>query len=443
MKLYGRLVLWFLLANLVAVAVTVMVGARIWVSTYTDEDTSRDAQQAVQIYEATGAEALEDWLRQRRKAGVYGRLFDEQGAALARGFLPVPPALRERLRPLQEGHENMLEMPDGDRARAATVVSAAGRKYRWIAIIGQPRGRIAHLYAAGLQTGIGLLVIAAVALFAARRISRPIADLREATARLADGALDTRVPGDVARRTDELGELARSFNDMATRLQALLESQRQLLRDVSHELRSPLARLRIASELARESPREEHFARIEQETDRLDELIGQALLIARLQSPVAPDGKTRVDLAGILRGVCDDAGLEAQQRGVKIEVEMPQTCAVDGQPALLKSALENVVRNAVRYTRENTTVSVRLELVGHDWRILVADCGPGVPEDQLGAIFKPFVRVSNARERDSGGYGLGLAIAQSAVAAHGGGIAAKNLAQGGLCVEIRLPGCSA
>ena len=439
MKLYGKLVLWFLLANLVAVAVTVMIGARIWVSTYTDEDTSRDARQAVQIYEAAGAESLEDWLRQRRKAGVYGRLFDEQGAALTRGFLPAPPALRERLRPLYEGRENVLEMPDGDRARAATVVSADGRKYRWIAIIGQPRGRIAHLYAAGLQTGIGLLVIAAVALFAARRINRPITDLREATVRLADGALDTRVPDDVARRTDELGELGRSFNDMAARLQALLESQRQLLRDVSHELRSPLARLRIASELARESPREQHFARIEQEADRLDELIGQALLIARLQSPVAPGEKARVDLAGIVRDVCDDAGLEAQQRCVKVEAQMPETCMVNGQAALLKSALENVVRNAVRYTHENTAVSVRLDPVADHWRILVTDCGPGVPEDQLGEIFKPFVRVSNARERDSGGYGLGLAIAQSAIAAHGGSITAENLPQGGLRVEIRLP----
>jgi signal transduction histidine kinase len=228
---------------------------------------------------------------------------------------------------------------------------------------------------------------------------------------------------------------------MAARLQRLLESQRQLLRDVSHELRSPLARLRIASELAREEP--SHFERIEQEADKLEELIGQMLLVARLDSPMSAATREPVDISALARQVCEDAQLEASARQVQVVPRISDGCSVSGRPDLLQSAIENVVRNALRYTAAGTTVDVEAQCEGSQWRVVVSDHGPGVPDDQLAAIFKPFHRVSSARERDTGGYGLGLAIAERAVVAHGGTIAAQNVAGGGLRVEIRLPAAQA
>jgi signal transduction histidine kinase len=230
---------------------------------------------------------------------------------------------------------------------------------------------------------------------------------------------------------------------MAERLQRLLESQRQLLRDVSHELRSPLARLRIASELARDEPAATHFERIEQEAGRLEELIAQMLLVARLDSPMNAATREPVDISGIARQVCEDAQLEASARQVRVVPRIGDGCTVSGRPDLLQSAVENVVRNAVCYTGTGTPVEVEARCDASDWHLTVTDQGPGVPDDQLEAIFKPFHRVSSARERDTGGYGLGLAIAERAVKAHGGTIRAENVPGGGLRVEIRLPATQA
>jgi len=492
MKLYGKLIFWFLLANVVAVAVTVLVSARLWMRSYTEDDATRDGQAAVQVYESQGADALEKWLHQRRRSGVFGMLTDDHDRPLARAPAPF---LRHRFPPPAApgepasgpAHFEMEVPPDDDDPeaegtvhfrvegppppgrgdgirrgpmqvfgfdagpglvfgfrreepiRTTTITSSQGKTYRWTAVLGPPHGRRAHLIDLALHLSIGLIAIAVVALLAARAITRPIGTLRAATHDLAEGRLQTRVPAAIVQRGDELGVLGRSFNDMAERLQRLLESQRQLLRDVSHELRSPLARLRIASELARGDSAAAHFDRIEQEAGRLEELIGQVLLIARLESPQSMTTREPVDVTDLARQVCEDAQLEAQPRNVVVQANLRNACTVAGRPELLQSAIENVVRNAVRYTADGTTVEVEAACEEKRWRIVVADRGPGVPANQLDAIFKPFHRVSSARDRDSGGYGLGLAIAERAVSAHGGSIAAQNREGGGLRVEIILP----
>jgi signal transduction histidine kinase len=327
--------------------------------------------------------------------------------------------------------------------RSVKVVSQSGKNYQWIASLRPMRGgRDAQILDFSLRIGVALLVIAAVALLAARRITRPVARLQAATERLAQGDLEARVPVSVSGRGDELDRLASSFNDMADRLARSVQTQRQLLRDISHELRTPLARLRIASELAREQHRGEHFDRIEVEAEKLDELIGQALLLARLEAghPGGVNGEHEdLVLDELLADLCADAAMEAAPRGVRIESSLAPGITLNARPMWLRSAFENVLRNALRYTARDSTVEVRLAREEQQIVATIADRGPGVPEEMLGPIFEPFVRTSDARERDSGGYGLGLAIAAGAVKAHGGSIRAMNREGGGLAVEIRLP----
>ena len=460
MKLYGKLIFWLVLANSVAIAVALLVSSRLWLRNYSANDALRDGQAAVQVYESQGESGLERWLRRRHTDGVFGMLEDEFGRPLARVSIPLPPppvhvepghpaddedepGPRGAVRIIGAGPGLLFSVRGENRVRATTITSASGKVYHWTAVSGPPRGRSQHIQDLIVNTVIGFLAIAGVALLAARRITRPIDGLRSATHELADGKLETRVPAEIAQRSDELGQLGRSFNEMAERLQRLLESQRQLLRDVSHELRSPLARLRIASELARDEPAATHFERIEQEAGRLEELIAQVLLVARLDSPMSAATREPVDINAIAQQVCEDAQLEAQARKVDVVARLQEGCTVSGRPDLLQSAIENVVRNAVRYTAAGTAVDVEGKCEAGQWRVVVTDHGPGVPEDQLAAIFQPFHRVSSARERDTGGYGLGLAIAQRAVAAHGGTIAAQNVPGGGLRVEIRLPATQA
>jgi signal transduction histidine kinase len=294
----------------------------------------------------------------------------------------------------------------------------------------------------------------------ARHLTAPVARLRDATQRLTEGDLSARV-GFGARGGDELISLGRDFDRMAARLQASTESERRLLGDISHELRSPLARLSVALDLveqgrARAQQRGEAvpestylgaLERIRRESGRLNELIGQLLELTRLES-LAEDAPLSgsagdVSLDEIVTEVVADAKYEAHSRSCDAELIENQPCKLRGIEPLLHSAIENVVRNAVRYTAPDTSVQVslsRVEIEGKPLAIVkVRDFGPGVPEESLQALFKPFYRVATGRDRESGGVGLGLAIAQRALRVHGATIEARNAKGGGLEVEIRLP----
>ncbi|OGI39747.1 MAG: hypothetical protein A2140_01140 [Candidatus Muproteobacteria bacterium RBG_16_62_13] len=278
----------------------------------------------------------------------------------------------------------------------------------------------------------------------ARSLTAPLARLRRATEAYASGDLSTRVMPHMGRRRDEIAELGQSFDHMAGRLQELMTSQRQLLSDVSHELRSPLARLHVALGLARqraEGRADEEMDRIEREAERLNDLIGQLLSLARLESGISKPGREPVDLTGLLSGVIADANYEARTSQRRVEFSAPAAVMAEGNGDLLQSAFENIVRNAVHHTAEGTAVTVALERdpSGSGWRVTVQDHGPGVPDDMLAKLFEPFVRVGDARDRASGGYGLGLAIARRAILAHGGEIRAGNSPRGGLRIEVRLP----
>lgn len=291
------------------------------------------------------------------------------------------------------------------------------------------------------RLGAIVLVTGLVSLLLARYLSRPIAQLRRATQQMAAGDLSVRVGSALAGADSETQALGRDLDVMAERIAALLDSERRLRRDMSHELRSPLTRLNIALELMRRrSPPElgSAFERIERDTARLDALIGELLSLHQLEAEKAVQAES-VELASLTQQIVDDAALEAEQRGCRVQARLSAPSAVRGNRELLRRAIENVVRNAVRFTEPGSSVEVELRREAERALLTVRDHGPGVPEDALQRIFKPFYRVAGDRARQSGGTGLGLAITERAVALHGGRVLAENHAQRGLVVTLELP----
>lgn len=289
-----------------------------------------------------------------------------------------------------------------------------------------------------------------LAFLLARHLSGPVRRLREATRRVAGGDLTHRIGSSRDRGYEEINALSEDFDRMAERVEHLVLSQRRLLRDISHELRSPLTRLNVALELARKRTGDAARAeldRIELDAGRLDELIGQMLAYTRLDHMQECRDTTRVNLGALLLSVVRDTDLESQYKGVSVQVTTGAPAMIDAVPELIRRALENVIRNAIRYTPAGRNVRV-VQDVEHDEdqdgqtlraRVVVLDMGPGVPDEALDKLFLPFYRVDDTREHKSGGSGIGLAIAQRAILLHGGTITASNLPQGGLRVDITLP----
>jgi signal transduction histidine kinase len=284
--------------------------------------------------------------------------------------------------------------------------------------------------------------VGALCFWLARYLTAPVTTLRGVVRSLAGGDLSARVAPAIAARKDEIGDLARDFDGMAARIEALVGAQRRLVRDVSHELRSPLARLAVALELARRRAGDaagEQLDRIALEASRLDAMVGQLLTLSGLEAADAPAEREAVDLGALAEEVAADAAFEASARGVTVSAEKVTSCAVQGDAGALRSALENVLRNAVHFSDTGGTVEITVAPEGGATVVRVCDRGPGVPAEHLGDLFQPFFRVEEARDRQRGGAGLGLAIAERTVRLHGGTIAARNRTGGGLEVEIRLP----
>jgi signal transduction histidine kinase len=295
-----------------------------------------------------------------------------------------------------------------------------------------------------LAWGIAFLISGGICYLLTRSLTGPILGLRAAARRLAEGELTARA-ANMERRRDEVGELVRDFNFMAGRIEELVTSQRQLISDVSHELRSPLARVNAALGLARQHlGQDPTFDRIERDTERLNDIIGRLLTLARLDMASASPGMRRIDLAALIADVVSDVQWEAAERTCQVVFASAGECHLEANPDLVRSATEDVIRNAIRYTAPGTAVEVCLEChpgeYGGGAIIRVGDRGPGVPADELTNIFRPFYRVAGARDRQSGGVGLGLAIAERVARAHGGSVHAENRAGGGLEIVMTLSG---
>jgi two-component system, OmpR family, sensor kinase len=285
---------------------------------------------------------------------------------------------------------------------------------------------------------IGLLVSLVLSALLAWYLARPIRNLKWAFDAVAAGKLETRV-GHLMKRRDEIADLGRDFDHMAQQLQILITAQRRLLNDVSHELRSPLARMQAAIGLARQNPErlEATLDRIEHESARLDQLVGELLTLSRLEAGTSTAPSERVELVGMVAAIADDAHFEAQASGREVAYTGEGEVFAEVRAELLYRAFENIIRNAVKYTAPGSSVEVRAISTRDRFTVIVADRGPGVPEGDLDAIFEPFYRSENGQSAT--GFGLGLAIAKRAVEAHGGCIKVTNRAGGGLRVEIQLP----
>lgn len=293
----------------------------------------------------------------------------------------------------------------------------------------------------------GALVSLAFAALLAWYVARPIRSLRSAFEAAADGRLEPHLAPKMGRRRDELSDLGRDFDRMASRLKALMDSQRRLLHDVSHELRSPLARLQAAIGLARQQPEraEDFLARIERESARMDTLVSELLTLSRLEAGMAGQLDESVDLRELLTDVLDDARFEAAARNCRIELNeegetMLHDALVEGNGELLHRAIENIVRNAVIHTPPGSLIDIALSALPGEMRIAVRDNGPGLAETELKAIFTPFFRSSAANAANAArGHGLGLAISLRVAEAHRGTIVAANRPSGGLSVTLSLP----
>ena len=327
--------------------------------------------------------------------------------------------------------------------------ASADGTHRYTVVLGLPPGPRVFFGPRGLPIpGLIIAIISSgfVCYLLSWYLTKPIVKLRTATRQLAAGDLTARAGAPLTLRKDEVAGLMRDFDAMAERLEMLVKAQSRLLNDISHELRSPLARLSVALGLARQRAGVESadmLDRIELEASRLNELIGRILTLARLEDGEQGPGQTPVPLDELVASVAEDAEFEAQERRCHVKTSIQKgDWAVRGNDSLLHSAVENVVRNAIRYTAEGSSVEIALSSDdrpgGSEAVLRVSDSGPGVPEDALQKMFEPFYRLDDARGRLTGGVGLGLAITERAVRFHGGKVSARNRPEGGLVVEIRL-----
>jgi signal transduction histidine kinase len=270
--------------------------------------------------------------------------------------------------------------------------------------------------------------------------ARPIRSLRDAFDDVASGKLDTRIGTTMKTRRDELADLGGNFDRMAERLQNLIEGQRRLLHDVSHELRSPLARLQAATDLMRQQPERapEFVSRIERDTERMDRLVGELLTLARLDAGMGDTPREIFGLTALVEEIVEDARLEAESRDCRIELAASADVTVAGNPDLLRRALENVLRNALRHSPAGGCVTISISSAAGLAHVAIADKGEGVPASDLEAIFEPFYRAANIDA--FAGYGLGLAITRRVMQVHGGSVRAENRPAGGLLVTLSLPG---
>ncbi|RXZ38419.1 HAMP domain-containing protein [Oxalobacteraceae bacterium CAVE-383] len=455
-RLFWKFFFFILLAQITA---TVGIGSILWLEarsherTHSDIDDSPPAAFRVEAAAATlhfgGVDALRQLLTQQRRRAVYAvdehehellnRPVPATALTQARGLLPRTPAVVQEV-PSPDGHRYLLFQ--------APLEGFDGKNH----IDGEQtlrifEGRSRYITTAPSRELIPFLPLLA-AIFAslifafllAWYFAQPIRHLKQAFDAASEGNLDRRLTVAMGGRRDELSDLGRDFDHMTQKLRALMNSQRRLLHDVSHELRSPLARLQASIGLALQQPEKMHesLQRIAREGGRIDKLVSELLTLSKLETGVMHTRIEAIDMQDLLGGIIEDAQFEASAKDCNVVWRGRVTSLVNGDPELLQRALENVLRNAVKYSPAGNeiTLTTQLDEATRELTVSILDQGPGVPESELKLIFEPFYRGSNT---NTAGHGLGLAIAIRIVEAHGGGIGAANREQGGLQIDIRLP----
>lgn len=430
-SLFTRTLLWFI-ATVILTFFAMIVASAL----DTDDDRQRrptfgtiltlQLNEARNAYETGGAESLRRTLRRfRHTTDSEGVLTDASGRDLVSGELRPDLANAARSR----GRSVFWR-------RGRTIVSRVSEDGQYAYFLLLHRGNVIRWF---LQPEIHLTVLAVLTALSyafARYLTHPVRKLQTAVEAFGRGDFRSRVR---STRKDEIGQLARTFDRMADRIETLLDAERRLLLDISHELRSPLTRLSLAAELARSGEDTGRYLdRIDKEAERLNALVGELLQVTRAEGDESRLRQDKVDLDALVSSVVGDVRIEAEQRQCRVEWDGGKPVEVSGDAELLRRAIENVVRNAVRYTDPGTAVLVWITRSKDQALIRIRDHGPGVPADELGRIFDPFYRIDPARNRVSGGAGLGLSIARRAIELHRGKIRAEN-ANPGLLVEISLP----
>jgi two-component system, OmpR family, sensor histidine kinase CpxA len=454
-SLYLKIFLWFWLA-MILVSSTLILSVVTTHSEFTANRTeqfdkiltSLVAARAADLLEDHGMGALADYLSSLQQTlNWQAYLFDDEGKEIL--SQPTPPEAETIAQSALQTNDAKYLISGSRKFVAKRTTGSTGTRYVFVSESQIPSVTSVLQAPLDVQITRGIIVVLVagfVCFWLARSITKPVRELSVATHQLADGSLDARVGESVTGKQDEVAQLGRDFNHMAEQIESLMASQRRLITDISHELRSPLARLSVALGIARRSVDRDPRAaldRIELESERLNELIGSLLHLSRLEAGTEMMDSEPFALDQLVREIALDADFEARSRNRGVNVVAAEHCVATGKRDLLRSAVENVIRNALRYTAEGTSVEVSLACERNSFAgqavIRVRDHGKGVPQESLVNIFTPFYRVGDSRERSSGGSGLGLSIADRAIRLHGGSVRAENCPDGGLLVEARLP----
>jgi signal transduction histidine kinase len=438
-SVYAKVLLWCFFTLVFSFFAFAVIGAAAQVRAFGhggpfEKTSTWQLREAREAYETGGAASLKNYLdRVDRHFGIEHHMTDASGRDMVTGEDRSAWLTQKQSRPLPWPLGMIRDMAHRGETHVAVAPASASNPYRWIVVFQPPNfdlWSIAPYY---------LLVFLALALLCwllAINLASPLRALTRTVDRFGRGELSARLH---SKRRDEIGNLARAFDDMAERIETLLTAERRLLQDISHELRTPLARLSFAVELSRTATdRDAATARLKKEIARLTDLVGALLQVTRAEGDPSSRNLTDLPLDDFLREVVDDCSVEAEARGCKVRLEAPEALHLRGDRELLRRAVENIVRNAIRYAPEGTPIEVKLATDHDDAEITVRDYGPGVPDTELPKIFKPFFRVDESRDSSTGGVGLGLAIAHRAVTVHHGTMTAKN-AEPGLLVQIDLP----
>lgn len=445
-SLFLRIFLSFWVATLLVLATTAAVA---WYRFDRDQNASPNIRQlaaeASNRLLVGGMDELHDWIEEAedRFPGRHMFVVRPDGQDILQR--PLPPTYRSYVNRLKDagffGREPPPNGRDDPLLLTPLFTGRDGTVYTLMIGPTYPLGPLLSSDVRMVVLAFALVISGSVCWWLARYVSKPLERLQTSARALAAGNLEARVGEEFSSRRDELGVLARDFDTMSEHIRALIASKEDLLRAMSHELRSPLARLRVASGLARRPHADiiKQLDRIELEAERLDTLIGQMLQLSQLRSAKPSLPLEPIDLTSLLSEVVEDARLEASAADKNVAWTAGESLWLNGDHGLVRSAIENVLRNAVRFTKPGSAVAVSLQRERRQASIVIEDYGPGVPEAELARIFEPFYRVAESRDRDSGGTGLGLAITARIVGLYSGEVRAQAAASGGLRVEIRLP----
>jgi len=421
-----KVTVWSVAALLISLAVFIVVANNV-----ANRSTRQDfalfnrvfLQEAVSAYQSGGQSQLSNFLGElNRPGGAEFHLTDVQGRDLATG--------EDRSEIVRS---TMVDHRGFSRSHGVFTFGIPSKDGRYVWLVsgtGPSLVLLAPFYVLLLAT------VAVLYWLVTANIARPLRQLAGVVDRFGHGELTVRAK---TRSVDEVGNLGRSFNTMAERIQTLLTTEHQLLQDVSHELRSPLARLTFEAEMVRKTTdRDAAATRLRHEIERLSELVATLLDMARAEGEAGTVEMGEVDLNDLLMSIAEDCDVEAADRGCTISMSLHETVNVQGNFELLRRAIENVIRNAIRYAPSGTTVEVGMQCESDAVVISVRDSGPGIPNDLTDKIFDPFFRVDTSREERTGGFGLGLAIARRAIRIHQGDITAQNASPGALLL-LKLP----